>query len=148
MTSNLGSERIQELAGDENYEAIKAAVLDVVAGHFRPEFLNRVDDMVVFHPLTPAQIADIVGIQLRYLSGRLAERDMHLVLTDAAVARLAEAGYDPVYGARPLKREIQQRVENPLAQEILRGSFAPGDTVTVDVEDGAIVFRTETSAAA
>ncbi len=148
MTSNLGSERIQELAGDENYDAIKAAVLDVVTGHFRPEFLNRVDDMVVFHPLTPAQIADIVGIQLGYLAGRLAERDMHLVLTDAAVARLAEAGYDPVYGARPLKREIQQRVENPLAQEILRGSFAPGDSVTVDVEDGTIVFRMEAPAAA
>ncbi len=148
MTSNLGSERIQELAGDENYDAIKTAVLEIVGRHFRPEFLNRVDDMVVFHPLTQAQIGEIVGIQLQILSLRLAERDMRLELTEVAVAKLAEAGYDPVYGARPLKRAIQQRVENPLAQQILQGSLAPGDTVTVDVEDDAIVFRAETPAAA
>jgi len=148
MTSNLGSERIQELAGDENYDAIKTAVLKIVGRHFRPEFLNRVDDMVVFHPLTQAQIGEIVGIQLQILSLRLAERDMRLELTEVAVAKLAEAGYDPVYGARPLKRAIQQRVENPLAQQILQGSLAPGDTVTVDVEDDAIVFRAETPAAA
>ncbi len=148
MTSNLGSQRIQELAGDENYDAIKAAVLEIVGQHFRPEFLNRIDDMVVFHPLTQEQIGEIVGFQLQILGRRLAERDMQLELTDAAVAKLAEAGYDPVYGARPLKRAIQQRVENPLAQEILQGSLVPGDTVTVDVEDDAIVFRTETSAAA
>jgi ATP-dependent Clp protease ATP-binding subunit ClpB len=148
MTSNLGSERIQALAGDENYSAIKAAVLEVVSQHFRPEFLNRVDDMVVFHPLTQTQIGKIVEIQLQILGRRLAERDMRLELTDAAVAKLAEAGYDPVYGARPLKRAIQQRVENPLAQEILQGSLVPGDTVTVDVEGDRIVFLTETPAAA
>ncbi len=148
MTSNLGSEQIQELAGDENYAAIKTAVLEVVGRHFRPEFLNRIDDMVVFHPLTQAQIGEIVGIQLQILSRRLAERDMQLELTDSAVAKLAEAGYDPVYGARPLKRAIQQRIENPLAQEILQGSLAPGDTVSVDVKDGEIVFHTTTSAEA
>ncbi len=148
MTSNLGSERIQELAGDENYGAIKTAVLEVVGRHFRPEFLNRVDDMVVFHPLTQAQIGEIVEIQLQFLTRRLAEREMGLELTAAAVAKLAEAGYDPVYGARPLKRAIQQRVENPLAEEILQGSVVPGDTVTVDVEDNAIVLRVKTQAAA
>jgi len=146
MTSNLGSERIQELAGDENYDKIKSAVLEIVGHHFRPEFLNRIDDMVVFHPLTQEQIGKIVGIQLEFLAHRLAERDMHLEMTAAAVAKLAEAGYDPVYGARPLKRAIQQRVENPLAQEILQGSLAPGDTVTVDVEDDQIVILKATPA--
>jgi ATP-dependent Clp protease ATP-binding subunit ClpB len=148
MTSNLGSERIQELAGDENYDAIKTAVLDIVGRHFRPEFLNRIDDMVVFHPLTQEQIGEIVGIQLQFLTSRLAERDMRLELTTAAVAKLAEAGYDPVYGARPLKRAIQQQVENPLAQEILQGSLAPGGTVTVDVENDVIVIRTAAPAVA
>jgi len=148
MTSNLGSQRIQELAGEENYAEMKAAVIDVVGQHFRPEFLNRVDDMVVFHPLTQEQIARIVGIQLQYLQQRLLERDMHLELSDAAVDKLAEAGYDPVYGARPLKRAIQQSVENPLAQEILSGRLSPGDVVKVDVDAGEIVFRSETPAAA
>ena len=113
------------MAGDENYAAIKEAVLEVVGRHFRPEFLNRVDDMVVFHPLTQDEIGAIVEIQLQYLKRRLADRDMQLELTPEAVAKLAEAGYDPVYGARPLKRAIQQQVENPLAQEILQGNFAP-----------------------
>jgi ATP-dependent Clp protease ATP-binding subunit ClpB len=148
MTSNLGSQRIQELAGDENYDEMKAAVIEVVGQHFRPEFLNRVDDMVVFHPLTQDQIAAIVVIQLEYLEQRLAERDMRLELSDAAVATLAEAGYDPVYGARPLKRAIQQRIENPLAHEILSGTLAPGDVVRVDVADGEIVFQTAKAAAA
>jgi len=148
MTSNLGSERIQELAGDENYAAIKTAVLEIVGRHFRPEFLNRVDDMVVFHPLTQEQIGEIVGIQLQFLTRRLAERDMRLELTAAAVAKLAEAGYDPVYGARPLKRAIQRQVENPLAQEILQGSLAPGGMMTVDVEDDVIIIRAAAPAAA
>ena len=94
----------------------------------------------MFHPLNEAQIREIVGIQLEYLRRRLAERDMQLALSDAALDQLAEVGYDPVYGARPLKRAIQQRVENPLAQEILRGSFAPGDEVRIDVEDGKLAF--------
>jgi len=148
MTSNLGSQRIQELAGDENYAAMKAAVIEVVGQHFRPEFLNRVDDMVVFHPLTQDEIAEIVGIQLQYLQQRLLDREMRLELTDAAVAKLAEAGFDPVYGARPLKRAIQQRIENPLAQEILAGTLGPGDVVKVDVQDGEIVFVSATAAAA
>jgi ATP-dependent Clp protease ATP-binding subunit ClpB len=148
MTSNLGSDAIQNMAGDENYDAIKAAVMEVVGQHFRPEFLNRVDDIVVFHPLTAAQIGEIVVIQLQYLKDRLLERDMQLELAEAAVARLAQAGFDPVYGARPLRRAIQQSVENPLAQEILKGRLGPGDLVTVDVEDGEFVFRTQTPAAA
>ena len=104
--------------------------------------------MVVFHPLTQAQIGEIVGIQLQYLQHRLLDRDMRLDISEAAVARLAEAGYDPVYGARPLKRAIQQCIENPLAQEILSGTFGPGDVVMVDVDDGEIVFRSDTPAAA
>ncbi len=148
MTSNLGSELIQDMAGEENYDAMKTAVMEIVGQHFRPEFLNRVDDIVVFHPLTAAQIGEIVIIQLQYLKTRLLERDMQLELADAAVARLAEAGFDPVYGARPLKRAIQQHVENPLAQEILKGRLGPGDIVTVDVEEGGYVFRTQTPAAA
>ena len=148
MTSNLGSERIQELAGEENYDAMKAAVMEIVSQHFRPEFLNRVDDIVVFHPLTREQIGAIVLIQLERLKQRLAERDMQLELSDAAVDRLADAGYDPVYGARPLKRAIQQEIENPLAQEILKGSFGPGECIKVDVADGEMVFSAVTPAAA
>ena len=153
MTSNLGSQRIQQLAtkeipGPENYAAMKDAVMEVVGEHFRPEFLNRVDDMVVFHPLDQEQIAEIVVLQLEYLKQRLVERDIQLELSDAAVANLAQAGYDPVYGARPLKRAIQQRVENPLAQEILKGGVVPGESVKIDLEDGQIVFRKDTPAAA
>jgi ATP-dependent Clp protease ATP-binding subunit ClpB len=141
MTSNLGSQRIQELAGEENYEAMKASVMEVVAQHFRPEFINRVDDVVVFHPLGREHIRKIVDIQLGYLVSRLAERDMSIVLSDAARDRLAEAGFDPVYGARPLKRAIQQQIENPLAQEILRGKFKPGDTIEVGVSDENLEFQ-------
>jgi len=148
MTSNLGSERIQELAGEARYAEMKAAVIDIVGQSFRPEFLNRVDEMVVFHALTQAQIGEIVAIQLQYLQRRLLDRDMRLEVSEAAVARLAEAGYDPVYGARPLKRVIQQRIENPLAQEILSGTLGPGDAVMVDVDDGQIVFRSDTPVAA
>jgi ATP-dependent Clp protease ATP-binding subunit ClpB len=111
---------------------MKSAVMEVVSQHFRPEFINRVDDVVVFHALGREQIRVIVDIQLTHLRRRLAERDMKLELSDAAIDRLAEAGFDPVYGARPLKRAIQQQVENPLAQRILRGEFGPGVTVRVD----------------
>jgi ATP-dependent Clp protease ATP-binding subunit ClpB len=150
MTSNLGSQRIQELGGqdDSNYDAMKAAVMEVVSQHFRPEFINRVDDMVVFHPLNEAQLREIVGIQLEYLRQRLSERDMELELSAAALEKLAQAGYDSVYGARPLKRAIQQHIENPLAQAILGGDVAPGDKVSVDVEGDEIVFRGLTPAAA
>ncbi len=140
MTSNLGSGRIQELAGEERYDEMKAAVMEVVGTHFRPEFINRVDDVVVFHPLGREHIRKIVDIQLQYLHERLAERDISISLSDAARDKLAEAGFDPVYGARPLKRAIQQQVENPLANEILSGKFVPGDTIEVAVEEDRLAF--------
>ena len=141
MTSNLGSQRIQELAGEENYDVMKASVMEIVAEHFRPEFMNRVDDIVVFHPLGREHIRAIVDIQLGYLHERLADRDMTIVLSDAARDKLADAGFDPVYGARPLKRAIQQQVENPLAQEILQGRFNPGDTIEIGVSEDRLEFQ-------
>jgi ATP-dependent Clp protease ATP-binding subunit ClpB len=141
MTSNLGSQMIQEMAGEEQYEQMKSAVMDVVGTHFRPEFINRVDDVVVFHPLTREHIRLIVDIQLSYLHDRLADRDMRIHLSEAARDKLAEAGFDPVYGARPLKRAIQQQLENPLAQEILTGKFKPGDVIEVGVEDDRLDFQ-------
>src|SRR5690606_16335989 len=140
MTSNLGSHLIQELAGENNYPKMKAAVLEIVQQHFRPEFINRVDEIVVFHPLSKEQLRSIVDIQLRYLRQRLAERDIELTLDDAARDLLGEAGFDPVYGARPLKRAIQQQLENPLAQRILKGEFGPGSKIKVTVRDGALDF--------
>ncbi len=140
MTSNLGSQRIQELAGEDRYDEMKAAVMDVVGTHFRPEFINRVDDVVVFHPLSRENIRKIVDIQLQYLHDRLAERDIEISLSDAARDKLADAGFDPVYGARPLKRAIQQQVENPLANEILSGKFKPGDVIEVGVEEDRLAF--------
>ena len=139
MTSNLGSQRIQSLA-DEGYEAMKGAVMEVVSQHFRPEFINRVDEMVVFHPLDREQIREIAGIQLDRLRQRLEGHGFGLVVSDAALDRLGEAGFDPVYGARPLKRAIQNEIENPLAQKILSGGYASGDTIQVDVADGRFVF--------
>jgi ATP-dependent Clp protease ATP-binding subunit ClpB len=141
MTSNLGSEMIQELAGEENYEAMKASVMTVVSGHFRPEFINRIDDAVVFHPLGRAQIRAIADLQVNILRQRLAEREIGLQLTDAALDQIGEAGFDPVYGARPLKRAIQTQLENPLSQQILSGTFGPGDSVQVDTRDGGLVFE-------
>ena len=140
MTSNLGSDLIQRMAGEENYERMKSAVMDVVGGHFRPEFINRIDEVVVFHPLARDQIHGIANIQLEGLRRRLVERDLRLVLSDAALDLLVAAGYDPVYGARPLKRAIQQRIENPLAQRILGGSYAPGDTVRIEVDGDQLSF--------
>jgi len=140
MTSNLGSQVIQELAGEANYARMKTAVMEIVAQHFRPEFINRVDDVVVFHPLGREHIRSIVEIQVGYLRKRLADRDIGFELDDAARDLLGEAGFDPVYGARPLKRAIQQQLENPLAQRILRGDFGPGDTVRVSAADGALTF--------
>jgi ATP-dependent Clp protease ATP-binding subunit ClpB len=139
MTSNLGSQRIQELAG-EGYEAMKTAVMDVVGQHFRPEFINRVDDMVVFHPLDREQIKLIAGIQLGNLRKRLASHSFKLEFSEAAMTLLGEAGFDPVYGARPLKRAIQNEIENPLAQKILSGEYVGGDTIKVDVEEGRFTF--------
>ncbi|MBZ0086569.1 MAG: ATP-dependent chaperone ClpB [Thermomonas sp.] len=143
MTSNLGSHQIQELAGDDSAEAyvqMKAAVMGVVQAHFRPEFINRLDDLVVFHPLNKVQIKQIARIQLRGLEKRLAERGLKLEVSDAAFDLLGNVGFDPVYGARPLKRAIQQQLENPLAQEILAGRFGNGDVVKVEAEGGKLVF--------
>ncbi|HEU4652415.1 MAG TPA: ATP-dependent chaperone ClpB [Steroidobacteraceae bacterium] len=140
MTSNLGSHVIQELSGEGNYEKMKNAVLEIVQQHFRPEFINRVDDIVVFHPLAKEQLRSIVDIQLGYLRKRLADRDMELALDESAKDLLAEAGFDPVYGARPLKRAIQQQVENPLAQRILKGEFQPGSKIKVSAQRGELQF--------
>jgi ATP-dependent Clp protease ATP-binding subunit ClpB len=141
MTSNLGSDVIQEMAGEENYDAMKAAVMNVVGTHFRPEFINRVDESVVFHPLAQEQIRGIADIQLQGLRSRLAERSLQLEISDAFMDKLVSAGFDPVYGARPLKRAIQQELENPLAQRILSGEFEPGQTITVDLEEEAPRFK-------
>jgi ATP-dependent Clp protease ATP-binding subunit ClpB len=140
MTSNLGSQVIQELAGEANYAKMKSAVMEIVGSHFRPEFINRVDEVVVFHPLGREDLRSIVEIQVGFLRRRLADRDMELVLDDSALDLLSEAGFDPVYGARPLKRAIQHQLENPLAQSILRGDFGPGDRVLVTASDGKLVF--------
>jgi ATP-dependent Clp protease ATP-binding subunit ClpB len=171
MTSNLGSDRIQELAEDKSfdtvsfdaplatesnnslnnenrYSAMKEAVMSVVTAHFRPEFINRIDEAVVFHPLGREQIRGIADIQLDLLRARLAERELGLELDDAVMDKMAEVGFDPVYGARPLKRAIQQEIENPLAQEILGGKFLPGDTIFVGLRDGRLAFgrsKTEVS---
>jgi len=140
MTSNLGSQVIQEMAGEANYERMKAAVLEIVGQHFRPEFINRIDDIVVFHPLAREHIRRIVDIQMGYLQKRLAEPEITLELDEAARDKLGEAGFDPVYGARPLKRAIQQQLENPLAQRILKGDFGPGDTIHVIVSGEGLGF--------
>ncbi len=141
MTSNLGSQVIQEFAGESNYAKMKAAVMEVVQQNFRPEFINRIDDICVFHPLGSEQIRAIVDIQLGLLRKRLIERNMELQLDDSARDLLGEAGYDPVYGARPLKRAIQQQVENPLAQSILSGKFGPGDHIRVAAKGGELTFQ-------
>ena len=140
MTSNLGSDLIQEMAGSEQYDAMKAAVMGVVGSHFRPEFINRVDETVVFHPLAQAQIRGIASIQIENLRERLAERDLALRLSDDVLDHLAEAGFDPIFGARPLKRAIQQLLENPLAQQILQGDYAPGDTIEALLEGQKIIL--------
>ena len=140
MTSNLGSQVIQEMSGEENYAQMKGAVMEIVAKHFRPEFLNRVDESVVFHPLGKDQIRAIAHIQVAQLQKRLAERDIELEVGDTALDRLGNAGYDPVYGARPLKRAIQVYLENPLAQKILAGDFSPGDVVRVESRDFGLEF--------
>ncbi|GAB0149227.1 ATP-dependent Clp protease ATP-binding subunit ClpB [Marichromatium gracile] len=141
MTSNLGSDVIQQHAGEAAYAEMKSAVMAVVRQAFRPEFINRLDEIVVFHPLQQAQIRAIARIQLDYLQRRLADREMRLEVSDAALDLLGEAGFDPVYGARPLKRAIRAQLENPLAQEILAGKFAPGDLIEVGVADGALRFE-------
>ena len=139
MTSNLGSQMIQQMSGDD-YQIIKLAVMGEVKSYFRPEFINRIDEVVVFHALDEKHIASIARIQLAYLEKRLARLEMHLEVSDAALAELAQAGFDPVFGARPLKRAIQEHIENPLARRILDGQFAAKDTIRVDRDNGKISF--------
>jgi ATP-dependent Clp protease ATP-binding subunit ClpB len=148
MTSNLGSQIIQDMA-NRDFEEVQKAVLGVLRDHFRPEFLNRVDEVIVFKPLTQDQLARIVEIQLANLQKRLAERKIQLRVTEAAKKLLVERGWDPVYGARPLKRTIQRLVQDPLAMRLLEGEFNDGDRIVVDVENGELTFeKAETVAAA
>jgi len=140
MTSNLGSQMIQSMAGSD-YGVIKLAVMAEVKTQFRPEFVNRIDEVVVFHALGEEHIRAIARIQLGVLKARLAKMDYGFEISDAAVAELAKAGFDPVYGARPLKRAVQSEVENPLAKAILEGRFAPQDTITVDWRGGRMAFE-------
>ncbi|MCX2983196.1 ATP-dependent chaperone ClpB [Halieaceae bacterium IMCC14734] len=141
MTSNLGSDLIQELASESDYAVMKKSVMGVVGNHFRPEFINRIDESVVFHPLGKEHIRNIADIQLDDLRKRLAERELSLELDDATIDRLVEVGFDPVYGARPLKRAIQQELENPLAQDILAGKFAPGEVIRGRLDGERVVFE-------
>ena len=141
MTSNLGSQMIQQMAGDD-YQVIKLAVMGEVKTYFRPEFINRIDEVVVFHALSEAHILSIARIQVQYLGKRLAAMGIGFEITDAALAELATVGFDPIFGARPLKRAIQSQLENPLAKEILSGHFAEKDTIRADFRDGAMVFET------
>lgn len=140
MTSNLGSQQIQELSTEKDYEGMKRVVMEIVAQNFRPEFINRVDETVVFHPLAKEQIREIAKIQLQQLDSRLQEQDFTLQISDEAIDVLAEAGFDPVYGARPLKRAIQQYLENPLAQMILKGDYMPGDVINISASDSGLNF--------
>jgi ATP-dependent Clp protease ATP-binding subunit ClpB len=139
MTSNLGSQMIQQMSGDD-YQIIKLAVMGEVKTHFRPEFVNRIDEIVVFHALDEKNIAGIAKIQLAYLEKRMARLEMALQVDDAALAEIAQAGFDPVFGARPLKRAIQERIENPLSKLILEGKFAAKDTVKATAANGKIEF--------
>lgn len=138
MTSNLGSQIIQELTSKKDYSALKSTLMDIIAQHFRPEFINRVDEVVVFHALTEKQIHSITSIQLEKLRERLINRDLQLEVSEAAINHISKMGYDPVYGARPLKRTIQQELENPIAKDILEEKFLPGDKIFVDYMDGKI----------
>ena len=145
MTSNLGSDKIQDMmsadsAYDKSYQSVKNAVMDVVSRHFRPEFLNRIDETVVFHPLAQDQVRGIAEIQVQLLQKRLDDNDLHLHLGEGVLDKIANLGFDPVYGARPLKRAIQQWIENPLAQKVLSGAYAPGDAINIDIQDGELVF--------
>ncbi len=144
MTSNLGSQMIQQMSGSD-YGVVKLAVMGEVKTHFRPEFINRIDEIVVFHALDEKHIAKIGRIQLQYLEKRLARMEMALEVSDAALALIAEAGFDPIFGARPLKRAIQEKIENPLARQILEGKFAAKDAIRVDVAKGQLVFSLATA---
>ena len=139
MTSNLGSHMIQQMEGSD-HGVVKLAVMGEVKGHFRPEFINRIDEVVVFHALGEAQIRSIASIQLAILKGRLAKMDYGFDVSEPALSELSKEGFDPVYGARPLKRAIQSQIENPLAKAILEGRFLPKDTIKVDWKNGSMGF--------
>ena len=143
MTSNLGSHLIQDMSGKKSYDEIKSAVMELVGQHFRPEFINRIDDSVVFHALTQAQITNIAAIQIGFLQQRLQTQNIVLQVEPNALTHLAEAGFDPVYGARPLKRVVQQQLENPLAQSLLNGRFKSGDTIDVSLKDDELQFNSK-----
>ncbi len=143
MTSNLGSDLIQEHYREYSYGQMKDMLMDVLVKQFRPEFLNRLDETVVFHPLDNKQIRSIAKIQLARLEQRLAERQYQFNISDAALDKLAEVGFDPLYGARPLKRAIQQHLENPLAQALLQGNIAPGSTVLLDHDGSRFVVSSQ-----
>lgn len=140
MTSNIGASAIQEMT-NKPYEKVKAKVMSMLSEHFKPEFLNRIDEMVVFHSLDKTHIEKIAEFQIDILRQRLAERDLDLTITPDAMDKLAEVGYDPIYGARPLKRAIRQYLENPLSQELLKGTFMPGDMIKIDFNKGQFVFE-------
>jgi ATP-dependent Clp protease ATP-binding subunit ClpB len=142
MTSNIGSQYILDVAGDDSrYEEMQSRVMEAMRNSFRPEFLNRIDETIIFHSLQKSQLRSIVQLQVRNLSDRLMEQKLALKLSDSSLDYLAEIGYDPVYGARPLKRAVQRYLETPIAKSILRGEFKAGDTVFVDVADERLTFK-------
>ena len=141
MTANIGSDIIQQFSDDSQYQQMKTKVMNEVSHHFKPEFINRIDESVVFHPLLAEQIQQIAGIQIEVLSQRLAEQNLTLVVSSQALELISEAGFDPIFGARPLKRAIQKGLENPLAQKLLANEFTAGSTVNIIVENGKLVFN-------
>ncbi|HEY9298443.1 MAG TPA: AAA family ATPase, partial [Phormidium sp.] len=142
MTSNIGSQYILDVAGDDSrYDEMRGRVMEAMRNNFRPEFLNRIDEVIIFHGLNKQELRHIVQLQVQRLSGRLSDRKMSLKLSDSALDFLAEVGYDPVYGARPLKRAIQRELETQIAKSILRGEFSDGDTIFVDVENERLAFK-------
>ena len=140
MTSNIGSDIIQELAGESQYHQMKEEVMNTLGQHFKPEFINRVDESVVFHPLVAEQIKKIAKIQIEALADRLIEQELNLTINEEALSLISAAGFDPIFGARPLKRAIQQGVENPLAQKILGNEFTKGCIIEVSVVEGQLAF--------
>ena len=146
MTSNIGSDIIQEYGDDSQYQQMKSRVIAELGQHFKPEFINRVDETVVFHPLLAEQIKNIASIQIAALTKRLEERDITMTLSDEALSFVAAAGFDPIFGARPLKRSIQQEIENPLAHKLLANEFLAGDQILVELSEGELSFTTKTQA--
>jgi ATP-dependent Clp protease ATP-binding subunit ClpB len=143
MTSNIGSQYILDIAGDDSrYEEMRSRVMETMRDSFRPEFLNRIDEIIIFHPLIKSQLRNIVKLQIKRLEERLAEQKIGLKLSELALDFLAEVGYDPVFGARPLKRAVQRYLETSIARSILKGEFKGGDTIVVDIEDERLMFKT------